>query len=138
MSVYLELEEEYAQSVEEKERFAQEYDEAQEELYAWSSFWELEQFYQAGDLENCAAVLIMLEISGQYTYCTPDAAQERFAEIVQAVVDKGILDEYYKYHPWNYNDLLDTHYPDVLYGLTESGMEVVVSVNKYVSRETEG
>ena len=108
---------------------------AQEELYSWRSFWTLEKFYQAGDYQSCAALLILQE-QGQYTYRTPDGAQLWYDEIVQAVIDAGILDEYYYVHPTDYSDLLDAYYSNVLYGLPESGITVVVRVRN-VSRETE-
>lgn len=109
---------------------------AQEELYSWQSFWALELCYQAGDYERCAALLI-LQTQGQYTYRTPGSAQERYEEIVQAVIDAGILDEDYERHPDDYKDLLRNYYFNILlFGLAESGETVVVRVRN-VSRETE-
>ena len=84
----------------------QEYTAALEELYAWSSFWDLEQYYQAGDYECCAAVLV-LQKQGQYRYRTPDDALERYDEIVLAVIDEGILAEDYSDHLSDYNELID-------------------------------
>ena len=77
-------------------------------LAAWNSFWELEQYYQAEDYENCAALLI-LHAQGQYRYRTPDSAQERYDEIIQAVIDADILDGEYKQHPDDYEYLLDAY-----------------------------
>ena len=70
------------------------YDMQNQRNYSWTSFWELEQFYQAGDYESCAAVLI-LQRQSQIPYYTPEVALERYEEIVQAVIDAGILDEDY-------------------------------------------
>ena len=80
---------------------------AQQALYSWQSFWELERYYQAGDLENCAVLLILQEM-GQYSYRAPDTTRQ--AEIVRAVIDAGILDKYYYTHTWQYNDLLDAYF----------------------------
>lgn len=77
------------------------------DLYSWSSFWELEQFYQAEDYKSCAAILI-LQKQGQYSYRTPDDALERYDEIILAVIDKGILTEDYPAHISDYDELIDT------------------------------
>lgn len=105
-----------------------------EELNSWNSFWMLEQYYQEGNYESCATILL-LQRQGQFPYQTPKGAQERQAEIVQAVIDEGILNEDYYLHPDNYNDLLDAHYSDVLDRLAESGM--ARGWARDVSRETE-
>ena len=94
----------------------QSYD-AQERLYSWTSFWELEQYYQAGDLIGCAAVLI-IQSQGHFSYHTPDAARERYEEIVQAVIDAGILDKDYYLHPTNYNDVLSAFFVEHTVGTT--------------------
>ena len=80
-------------------------------LCSWEFFWKLEQYYQAGDLQSCAAVLILLG-EDQYRYSTPDGAQTREAEIVQAVFDAGILDRNYYLHPEDYSDLLEAYYAE--------------------------
>ena len=82
------------------------YTDALVDLYSWSSFWELERYYQAEDHESCAAVLILQE-QGQYRYRTPDDALERYDEIVLSVIDKGILAEDYPAHISDYDDLID-------------------------------
>ena len=79
---------------------------AQNELYSWASFWMLENYYQLENLDACAAVLLMQE-QGQYTYRAPDRTRQ--AEIIQAVVDAGILDEHYAQHPEDYQDLLTAY-----------------------------
>lgn len=88
------------------------YDDVREELASWYSFWELERYYQAGDYESCAAVLI-LQGQSQFTYSTPDAAQERYEEILQAVIGASILDEDYYQYPDRYNDLLDAYFSNM-------------------------
>ena len=80
----------------------------QEKVYSWESFWALERYYQAEDYESCAALLILLP-QGQFSFRVPDAAQERYEEIVQAVIDAGILDEDYDRHPDRYNELLNDY-----------------------------
>ena len=87
------------------------YDRQEELYYSWTSFWELEQFYQAGDYESCAAVLI-LQRQSQIPYYTPKVALERYEEIVRAVIDAGILEEDYYNYPDNYNDLLDAYFAE--------------------------
>lgn len=109
----------------------QNYD-AQEELYSWASFWALEQYYQAGDYERCA-VLLLMQGQSQFQYRTPDSAQERQAEIVQAVIDAGILDEDYYRYPDKYNELLNAYITDIKYGITGSDAAETTDV----SRETE-
>ena len=83
---------------------------AQEALYSWDSFWTLEQFYQAEDLEGCAAILIV-QLQGQYTYRTPNGAEQRYEEIVRAVIGAGILDEDYVLHPEDYGELFFSSVP---------------------------
>ena len=78
----------------------------QEKLYAWDSFWTLEQFYRMENYQACAAILLLQEQS-EYTYTPPDAVQSRYEEIVQAVIDAGILDVAYKQHTEDFQDLLD-------------------------------
>lgn len=82
----------------------------QVELHDWKFFWTLEQYYQEGDYESCAAILLLLQ-QGQFT--VPNNTQERngeiLQEIVQAVIDAGILDEDYQRHPDDYKDLLDAY-----------------------------
>ena len=107
MSVYLELEEEYARSVEDGEQLARDYYAAQEELFAWKSFWELERYYQAGDYKGCAAALLMQTMS-HYSYRAPDSARQE--EIVRAVTGAGIIDEEYYLHPADYAELLEAYY----------------------------
>ena len=80
-----------------------------EALYSWQIFWALEQHYQTGDLQSCAAVLIL---RGQYGYSTPDGTQTREAEIVQSVYDAGLLDKNYFLHPEDYSDLLKAYYDE--------------------------
>lgn len=50
----------YGEQVEQEIRYwSQDYGVAKEYLSAWNSLWELERYYQAGDLQGCAVVLIM-------------------------------------------------------------------------------
>ena len=101
----------YEKAALEADDFKISYYAVREELYSWEFFWGLERYYQAGDLETCAA-LLLLKDRNAYTYSTPEAAQERYGEIVQAVVDAGILDEEYYLHPEEYEDLLNAYYED--------------------------
>ena len=79
----------------------------QVELNSWQLFWELEQFYQAGDYKSCASILLE-QAQGQYAYYqTPNGAGRRYEEIVRAVIDAGILKENYEQHPEEYADLLN-------------------------------
>lgn len=82
----------------------QEYTAALEELYAWQSFWDLERYYQAGDHESCAAVLLLMS---QYGYRIPDGALGRYDEIVPALIDEGILAGDYSAHISDYDELID-------------------------------
>ena len=82
---------------------------AQSDLYSLSSFLQLERYYQAGEYESCAAILL-LQRQGQYAYHTPDGAEQRYEEIVKAVINAGILDEHYLLHPENYEDLLIAYF----------------------------
>ena len=92
----------------------------QEALYSWASFWELERCYQAGDLQSCAAVLI-LQGQGEFPYNTPVGTEARQAEIVRAVIDTGILDENRHPYPGRYTDtdLLDAYFSNAANGRTE-------------------
>lgn len=81
---------------------------AQEGLYSWSTFWTLERHYQSGDYESCAAVLL-LQLMSQFAYSTPDGTQERYAEIIQTVIDKGILAEDYPARTSEYEELMDAY-----------------------------
>ena len=117
------LNDELAQWRERYEEKAQEADELldqntalQVELYDWKVLWSLEQYYQEEDYESCAAILLLLQ-QGQVSFSVPDNAQERNAEIlqeiVQAVIDEGILDEDYSQHPEDYEELLDAYLSNV-------------------------
>ena len=75
-------------------------------LNSWELFWELERFYQAGDYEACAAILILRD-QEIYSYSTPDAALERDDEIVQTVIDAGYLKGDFHLHPEDYWELVD-------------------------------
>ena len=110
------------------------YDDVRDELYWWNSFWTLEQYYQAEDYERCAAVLL-LQAQSEFSLQPPKGTEERQAEIVRAVIDRGILDEDYEQHPDDYSDLLDAYFSDIDNRLSESGM-VRGWIND-VSRETE-
>ena len=96
----------YEEKDEELTLFWNSYYEMREELYSWNSFWELEQYCRTGDLENCAA-LLLLQTQGQYRYSSPDAARQE--EIAQTLIDAGVLDEEYYLHPEEYEDLLDAY-----------------------------
>ena len=81
---------------------------AQAQLYAWDSFWMLEQFYQLENYEACGAVLLMQAL-GQYSYSAPNGAERRQEEIVKAVITAGVLDEDYLLHPQDYQNLLNAY-----------------------------
>lgn len=68
-----------------------EHNAAQEGLYSWDFFWELERYYQAGDYERCAALLMISKDLNPYEYRTPDSARERYEEIVQTLIDAGVI-----------------------------------------------
>ena len=84
----------------------------QEEVFCYRSFLQLDRYYQEGDLESCAAILLS-QMQGQTTYRTPYGAEERQEEIVNAVIEAGILDEDYVLHPDDYKDLLDAYYDKI-------------------------
>lgn len=106
----------YEAQVEQEIRYwSQDYGVAKEYLSAWNSFWELERYYQAGDLQGCAVVLIM-QAQGQYTYNAPDPGRQE--EIIQAVIGAGILDKDYYLHPKNYNDLMNAFFVEHTVGTT--------------------
>ena len=82
---------------------------ASDELYSYSTFLQLEWYYLEEDYESCAAILVF-QMQSQFGYRTPNGAEERQKEIINAVVDAGILDEDYLRHPENYKDLLDAYF----------------------------
>ena len=99
----------YGQEAQESiEQWNRKYTGALEELYSWQSFWTLDQHYRAEEYENCAA-LLLIQRMGQYTYSTPEAAQERYEEIAQSVIDRGILTEDYLDHISDYEELMDAY-----------------------------
>ena len=75
----------------------------QSELHGWQSFWMLERYYQVGDYETCATMLL-LSATGEESFTVPNAVVWRYEEIVQAVIDAGILDEDYRQHPEDYDN----------------------------------
>lgn len=89
-------------------QWSQDYAAVLEDLYSWGFFWKLEQYYQAEDYENCAALLLIQRMS-QYIYRTPNAAQSRYEEIIQAVINEGILAEDYPEHTSDYEELIDAY-----------------------------
>ena len=78
---------------------------AQEELSSWQSFWALEQCYQAGDYDSCAALLLL----EGFSYQIPESAHTRHDEIAQAIISQGLLDEGYETHVSDYQDLIDRY-----------------------------
>ena len=78
-----------------------------DELYSWESFWALEETYRAENYVKCAHILLVQKQSQLFTYRTPAEVQERYDEIVRAVIDEGILDEDYEQHPDDYSELLE-------------------------------
>lgn len=93
---------------------------AQDELSAWTSFWKLEKYYQAEDYESCAA-LFLLQLQNQYDHTAPWGTGARQLEILEAVIDAGILDVDYASHASDYNDLLQAYLDQpALYGAGES------------------
>lgn len=86
-------------------------DEYQAELaerLSWETFWEMERYYQAGDLEACAALLILKD-QRPYVYRTPDIALERYDEIVQAAIGAGYLKGDFQQNPKDYWELLNSY-----------------------------
>ena len=83
---------------------------AERSSYAWQSFWILEQSYQSGDYESCAAVLLLIAQAKYAYYAGPiDSDRERYMEIVQAVIDEGILDKSYPSHISDYEELIGSY-----------------------------
>lgn len=107
--IYHTLEGEHSQLSESNEQLTQKYAEAQAELSSWSQFWTLEQSYQAEDYESCAA-LFLLQTQSEYGYVTPKGAEERQLEILETVIDQGLLDEDYYLHPEDYNELIVSYF----------------------------
>ena len=99
------------ESMESIDLWRQLYEDSLDDLRAWAYFWELEQYYQAGDFEKCAGSLLLQTMS-QSPYHTPDAAQERYEEIIRAVIDAGILAEDYAAHVSDYEELMDAYLAD--------------------------
>lgn len=95
----------YKEKVEEADGLREQYFTAREVTNAWHFFWKLEQYYQAGDYKSCAALLLL----EGFSYQIPESARERHEEIVQAVIDAGILAEDYDVHVSDYEDLIDRY-----------------------------
>ena len=107
-------EEHYNEQVWDTHNLFAQYNAAQEELFSWQTLWTLEQSYQAGDLGRCAAVLVLaFQDQGAYAYQTPGAALERYEEIVRAVVEADILDADFYRRPSDYNELLNSYFPNI-------------------------
>lgn len=119
------LEEQAEQYHQENVELSQQYSGAMALLSGWESIWALEQCYQDKDYEGCA-VILLLEGQGQYGIEFPQEIYQRHEEIVQDIVDRGILAEDYDSHPSDYTDLIDAYLPKMaIYGQTQN-----------VSRET--
>ena len=98
----------YEEAALEADDLKDDYFSAQEELYSWESFWQLELAYQAGDYLKCGHILLrQTQVFNNLTYSTPRVVQRRYDEIVRAVIDAGILDEDYKQHLDDYSRLMD-------------------------------
>ena len=78
-----------------------------DERHSWESFWALEETYRAKNYVKCAHILLVQKQSQIFTYQTPAVVQERYDEIVQAIIDEGILDEDYAEHLDDYSELLE-------------------------------
>ena len=98
----------YEKQVQDANDLFQQYSDAQEELYSWESFWQLELAYQAENYLKCGHILLrQTQVFNNLTYSTPRVVRKRHDEIVRAVVDAGILDEDYEQHPDDYSRLMD-------------------------------
>ena len=100
--------ERYEEQVQDADNLFQQYSDAQEELYSWEFFWQLESAYQAENYLKCGHILLReTQVFNNLTYSTPRVVQKRHDEIVRAVIDAGILDEDYEQHPDDYSRLLE-------------------------------
>lgn len=114
--------ERYEEQVQLADGLREQYYAARQSSYAWQTFWILEQSYQSGDYESCAALLLLIA-QGEYAYfhTAPDSDRDLFVEIAQAVIDEGILDENYRAHISDYEGLIDSYLDEhnevtILYG----------------------
>ena len=104
------LQERYDEQIQDANFRQHQFEIAQAQLYSWTIFWELERYYQAGDYESCAALLVLEPMRQSYSLPSSEGVSERHEEIVRAVVDRGILDEDYLAHIPDYKDLLDAYF----------------------------
>ena len=85
--------ERYEEQVRDENDFSIQLHAAQAELFSWKLFWALEQSYQAEEYEDCVAILLlgsMSEYGGGYI---PKEIDDRFEEIVRALIDRGLFTE---------------------------------------------
>ena len=78
-------------------------------LSGWENFWALEQSYPAKDYEACAALILLGEMSEYGSLLPSQEVSERREEIVQAVIDQGLLAWDYHAHISDYEDLMDRY-----------------------------
>ena len=78
-------------------------------LVGWENSWLLEQSYQAGDYEDCIA-LILLENMNEYGSTTPNKEiADRREEITQTLIDRGLFPEDRVIRISDYRDIIDAY-----------------------------
>ena len=85
------------------------YSDAAAKLVGWQNSWLLEQSYQAGDYGDCIAIFL-LENMGEYGGSIPNKElADRREEIVQALIEQGLLPEDRQIHISDYRDFIDAY-----------------------------
>ena len=100
----------YHEKEKEADNLREQYYAARTSSNAWQAFWMLEQSYQSGDYESCAALLLLIAQRKYAYYSAPsDSERDLYVKVVQAVLDEGILAEDYLSHISDYEEMIDAY-----------------------------
>ena len=81
----------------------------QEKLNGWEDYWLLEQSYQAGEYEDCIAILLLANMREFGSYTPNQEIADRREEIIQALIDLGLLPEDRNIRVSDYQELINRY-----------------------------
>ena len=102
-------EERYNEQVRDTNNIFKQYTDALSGLAGWENYWLLEQSYQAGEYEDCVAILLLENMSEYGSYTPNKEIADRREEIIQALIDRGLLPEDRHIRNSDYQDWIDAY-----------------------------
>ena len=99
----------YEEKVQEANIISEQYTNALSRLNGWENYWLLEQSYQAGVYEDCVAILLLADMSEHGSFTPNKEIADRREEIIQALINRGLLPEDREIRIMDYQDLIDAY-----------------------------